>query len=67
MCPGPAANPDTRTFRLRHFINDSPMTSVGQLKNSVSKSFGHIDLSSHNMEGLNKHFCLSLKMIAQKR
>lgn len=51
MCPGPAANPDTRTFRLRHFINDSPMTSVGPLKNSVSKAFGHIDLSGHNMEG----------------
>lgn len=42
------------------------MTSVEARENSVSKSSGHINLSN-NMEGLNKHFCKSLKMIAQKR
>lgn len=31
-----------------------------------SRSLGHVNLSSHDMEGLNKHFCRSLKMIAQK-
>lgn len=59
--------PGTRTFRLTHLTDDSPMTSVGALKYSVSKALRDIDSSSDNMEGLNKNFCRSLKMIAHKR
>lgn len=55
-CAQDCRHADTTTFRLRHLIDDSPMTSVGALKNSVSRSLGHISLSSYNIEGLNKHF-----------